>query len=126
LPGLQLIPVKHMKIQRYLIVWLLLSVATSACSRPVDEMWQLAAELKSRGKQGIPGLLRALSSVSEQDRWAVVEYGRIGVCTKTLHELAKSGVYMEGKYPFYFRRLKYRYICPIPLLLRILCESSRV
>jgi hypothetical protein len=29
-----------------------------------DEMWQIASELKSRGKKGIPGLLYALSSVS--------------------------------------------------------------
>jgi len=116
-----------MKIQRYLVFWLLLSVAISACSIPVDEntlgaelskaenveeMWQLAAELKSRGKQGIPGLLHALSSVSEQDRWSVAEYGRINVCITTLHELAKTGVYTDDEVPVLIRTIEIQLYMP--------------
>ena len=119
--------VKHMKNQRYLIVWLIVSIAISACSRNVDEntlgerlsktdnveeMWQLAAELKSRGKRGIPGLLCALSSVSEQSRWSVVDYGRIEVCTKTLHELATAGVYIEEELPVLIRTIELQIYMP--------------
>ena len=78
----------------------------------VEEMWQLAAEFKSRGKQGIPGLLHALSSVSEQDRWAVAEYGRINVCITTLHELAKSGVYTDDEVPVLIRTIEIQIYMP--------------
>jgi hypothetical protein len=77
-----------------------------------DEMLQLAVELKLRGKKGIPGLLSALSSVSEQDRWAVVEYGRISVCIKTLHELAVEGVYTAEEVPILIRTFEIQTYMP--------------
>jgi hypothetical protein len=116
-----------MKIQRYVIVWLLLSVAVSACSRLVDEntlgarlskvenveeMSQLATELKSRGKRGIPGLLLALSAVSAQDRWALVEYRRINVCIMALHELAKAGVYTDDEVSVLIRTIEIQIYMP--------------
>lgn len=116
-----------MKILKYGIVWLLLALAANACTRPADvntlgerlsetentdEMLQLAVELKSRGKKGIPGLLRALASVSEQDRWALVEYGRINVCIKTLHELAAEGVYTAEEVPILIRTLEIQTYMP--------------
>jgi hypothetical protein len=81
-------------------------------TKNTDEMVQIAAELKSRGKQGIPGLLYALASLSEQNRWAVVEYGRIGVCIKTLHELATVGVYMEEAVPVLIQTIELQTYMP--------------
>ena len=116
-----------MKIQRYVIFWLLFFLAAAACTRlagvntlgerlsateNTDEMLRLAAELKSRGKNGVPGLLRALSSVSEKDRWAVVEYGRINVCITTLHELAKAGAYTDDEVPVLIRTIEIQIYMP--------------
>lgn len=110
-----------------MIVCLLLLVAEFGCSKNVDEstlgdrlsktdnveeMWQIATELKSRGKQGIPGLLHALSSVSKQDRWTVVEYGRIGVCTKILHDLATAGIYVEEAVPVLIQTIELQIYMP--------------
>ena len=109
-----------MKIKKYMIVCLLFSLSVGACTRladvntlgerlseaeNIDEMWQIASELKSRGKKGIPGLLYALSSVSEKDRWAVIEYGRINVCITTLHDLANAGIYIDDEVPVLIRTI---------------------
>jgi len=116
-----------MKIQKYVIVWLLFALAANACTRfadvntlgerlseteNTDEILQLAGELKSRGKNGIPGLLRALASVYERDRWALVEYGRINVYIKTLNELAVEGVYTAEEVPILIRTLKIQTYMP--------------
>ena len=116
-----------MKNKRYIIAYILLFFATSACTRladvdtlgnrlskteDTDEMIQIASELKSRGKKGIPGLLHALSNISEEDRWKVVEYGRIGVCTKTLHDLATAGVYVDEAVPVLIQTIELQTYMP--------------
>jgi hypothetical protein len=75
-------------------------------------MWQIAAELKSRGKKGIPGLLYALSSVSEKDRWKLIVYGRINACVTTLHELANAGIYIDDEVPILIRTINLQTYMP--------------
>jgi hypothetical protein len=117
----------HMKIQRYVIVWLVFFFAAAGCTRladvntlgerlsateNTDEMLRLAAELKSRGKNGIPGLLMALSCVSENSCWEVIDYGLLNICTTTLHELAKAGAYTDDEVPILIRTIEIQLYMP--------------
>jgi len=64
-----------------------------------DEMWQVAEEIKSKGKDGIPVFLSVLSSIKKSDKSVVLEYGRINVCLSSLYDLAKEGKFIIDEVP---------------------------
>lgn len=64
-----------------------------------DVMWECAGQLTAKGKDGIPILLDVLSSIRKEDRYSVIEYGRLAVCIVSLHKLAKDGQFTYESVP---------------------------